>query len=185
MTVRQPPVRASLSILVTNSSHSRRVCAVVSKIIVKAPCTESMEQAIFWHWCDMRRELPIHEAARPEICLTSFAPSQEIRLKNTDKASTRHSIEWITGTMPVPIGEEQVKPQNINASHQNHFSSINTTASPSTVTLVECGLENSFAPHRSKQILQHLVSTPHHDNILERTLNGSVFSQAKASFSSR
>jgi hypothetical protein len=174
MTVRQPPVRASLSILVTNSSHSRRVCAVVSKIIVKAPCTESMEQAIFWHWCDMRRELPIHEAARPEICLTSFAPSQEIRLKNTDKASTRHSIEWITGTMPVPIGEEQVKPQNIN-----------TTASPSTVTLVECGLENSFAPHRSKQILQHLVSTPHHDNILERTLNGSVFSQAKASFSSR
>lgn len=48
MTVRQPPVRASPSIIVTNSSHSRRVYAVVTQITVNASCTESMEQANFF-----------------------------------------------------------------------------------------------------------------------------------------
>jgi hypothetical protein len=48
MTVRRPPVRASPSVTVTNSSHSRRVYAVVTQIIVKASRNESMEQANFF-----------------------------------------------------------------------------------------------------------------------------------------
>ena len=48
MTVRRPPVRASPSVTVTNSSHSRRVYAVVTQIIVKASRSESMEQANFF-----------------------------------------------------------------------------------------------------------------------------------------
>jgi hypothetical protein len=45
MTVRRPPVRASPTVTVKNSSHSRRVYAVVTQIIVKASHNESMEQA--------------------------------------------------------------------------------------------------------------------------------------------
>jgi hypothetical protein len=47
MTVCQPPMRASPSVIVTNSSHSRRLYAVVTQIIVKASRNESMEQANF------------------------------------------------------------------------------------------------------------------------------------------
>jgi hypothetical protein len=42
MTVRQPPVPASPSVIVTNSSYSIRVYAVVAQIIVKASRNESM-----------------------------------------------------------------------------------------------------------------------------------------------